>query len=50
MDMSRKVMVKSNSNATVVYYLPDLNFTRTFELSMYYCPFFADQNIEAQSI
>ena len=31
MDMSRKVMVKSNSNATVVYYLPDLNFTRTFE-------------------
>ena len=31
MDMSRKVMVKSNSNATVVYHLPDLNFTRTFE-------------------
>ena len=31
MDMSKKVMVKSNSNATVVYHLPDLNFTRTFE-------------------
>lgn len=31
MDMSRKIMVKSNSNATVVYHLPDLNFTRTFE-------------------
>jgi hypothetical protein len=31
MDMSRKVMVKSNSNATVVYHLPDLGFTRTFE-------------------
>ena len=31
MDMNKKVMVKSNSNATVVYHLPDLNFTRTFE-------------------
>ena len=31
MDMSKKVMVKSNSNATVVYHLPDLGFTRTFE-------------------
>lgn len=31
MDMSRKIMVKSHSNATVVYHLPDLGFTRTFE-------------------
>lgn len=31
MDMNKKVMVKSNSNATVVFHLPDLNFTRTFE-------------------
>lgn len=31
MDMTKKVMVKSNSNATVVFHLPDLNFTRTFE-------------------
>ena len=31
MDMNKKIMVKSNSNATVVFHLPDLNFTRTFE-------------------
>jgi hypothetical protein len=31
MDMNKKVMVKSNSNATVVFHLPDLGFTRTFE-------------------
>lgn len=31
MDMNKKVMVKSHSNATVVYHLPDLGFTRTFE-------------------
>lgn len=31
MDMNKKVMVKSHSNATVVFHLPDLGFTRTFE-------------------
>lgn len=31
MDMNKKIMVKSHSNATVVYHLPDLGFTRTFE-------------------
>lgn len=31
MDMSRQIKVKSNSNATVVFHLPELNFTRTFE-------------------
>ena len=31
MDMSRQIKVKSNSNATVVFHLPDLGFTRTFE-------------------
>lgn len=31
MDMNKKIMVKSHSNATVVFHLPDLGFTRTFE-------------------
>lgn len=31
MDMNKKVMVKSHSNSTVVFYLPELNFSRTFE-------------------
>ena len=31
MDMNKKVMVKSHSNATVVFHVSDLNFTRTFE-------------------
>ena len=31
MDMSKKVMVKSNSNSKVVYHLQDINFTRVFE-------------------
>lgn len=31
MDMTRQVKVKNNSTTTVVFHLPDLNFTRTFE-------------------
>ena len=31
MDMSRQIKVKSNSTATVVFFLPELGFKRTFE-------------------
>jgi hypothetical protein len=31
MDMNRQVKVKSNSSATVIFYIPEMSFKRTFE-------------------